>query len=94
MFKIDNQLETLTIQYLADLRNLYFPSIYCTKDELRIKPLLSKCLKETLIEIRGCFSDEVSYRDLYESILYNRIQTTLKQDENYINSVILGESYV
>lgn len=66
-------------QYLSDFDKLYYPSIFCTREDLSAKRMLSSALKETLKEIRILLNEEVSYQKYVEDVLIPRTKEILEQ---------------
>lgn len=63
------QLDKLLLQYLNDFRRLYYPSLLCSREDLKIKRALSYTLKEDLNSIKELFTFTEDFELWYEGVL-------------------------
>lgn len=63
------QLDKLLLQYLNDFDKFYYPSLLCSREDLKIKKSLSFTLKDDLKEIKGLFTFTKDFELWYEGAL-------------------------
>lgn len=78
-----NYLNKLRFQYLSELESFYYPSILCTREELSMKPVLSKSIKETVREIKECFKVTSELEKWWKENIQPRETEIMNRDVKY-----------